>query len=258
MSKSKYLIGIDLGTTNSTMSYAKIGEDEASSLPEISLFPIPQMVRSGSQEERKTMPSSLYYPLKEELEAGSFAVDWASDREFCVGSAASERGGELPSRLVTSAKSWLCHSGIDRRSSLLPYTAGEDDPRTSPLAVTAELLRHLREVWNLRFPDAPFVDQSLLITVPASFDPSARQLTQEAALLAGYPEEVVLMEEPQAAFYAWLYHNPDEWRTHLAVGDRLLVVDIGGGTTDFTLINVEEEGGDLSLTRMAVGSHLLL
>lgn len=253
MSKEKYIIGIDLGTTNSTLAYARLEESNQ----EIKQFAIPQIVSSGIQGESFSLPSFIYFPLKEEVSAKAVGIEWDPSRELCVGIFARDRGAELPSRLISSSKSWLCNSGIDRREKILPKGAESDREKMSPLQACAELLRHLRESWDVKMPKAPFQKQQIFITVPASFDPSARQLIQEAATIAGYPE-TILLEEPQAAFYAWIHAHEQDWRQRLKVGDSVLVVDIGGGTTDFSLINVDQEDGNLVLRRRAVGSHLLL
>ena len=245
-----YIIGIDLGTTNCTMAYT-------SQKDAIQQFAIPQADSNGAAEEQAILPSFIYFPLEEELQAKAGAIPWDLERTFCVGAFARDRGKELPYRMVASAKSWLCHLGVDRREALLPLGADEEGtPKISPLDACSELLRHLKEAWDYKM-ELPFEEQQILITVPASFDPSARQLVQEAAEKAGYPE-IILLEEPQAAFYAWLHTHDKHWRKILTVGDTILVVDIGGGTTDFSLIQVNESGGDLILERLAVGSHLLL
>ena len=245
---SKYCIGIDLGTTNCTMAYCEKGKET-----DIKLFAIPQVSGTAAQKEDYCLPSFLYLPLSEELKKLT-GISWEPSRPFYVGLFARDRGREIPQRLISSAKSWLCHSGIDRREPILPIESEES--KMSPLEVSSHYLRHLREAWNEAM-DVPFEQQEVLITVPASFDPSARQLVQEAAEMAGYPE-ITLLEEPQAAFYAWLHAQQEEWRKKLKVGDTVLVVDIGGGTTDFSLIAVKEEKGDLALQRLAVGEHLLL
>jgi|688.fasta_scaffold16606_10 molecular chaperone DnaK (HSP70) len=254
MAEKKYIIGIDLGTTNCTMSYAFARSNRAEIFP----FDIPQMTAPSTEECKLALPSFLYFPLQEELDSGIASISWDKGRKHCIGAFASERGKEVPTRLIASAKSWLCHSGIDRREKILPF--GQEDEhleKMSPLEACSALLVHLKEVWDLKFKEDPFVQQQILITVPASFDPGARQLVQEASTKAGYPE-TILLEEPQAAFYSWLYDHADTWRKTLKVGDIVLVVDIGGGTTDFSLISVEDQAGDLSLRRMAVGAHLLL
>lgn len=252
-SKTQYIIGIDLGTTNCTMAYAV----DNSELPQIQQFSIPQISTGGMESTNEAFPSFIYFPLQEELKAKIAALSWDPKRKHCAGVFARDRGAELPARMIASAKSWLCHSGIDRRAPILPISADDAISKMSPLDSCAELLRHLREAWETKMPTATFNEQKLLITVPASFDPSARQLVQEAAQIAGYPE-VILLEEPQAAFYGWLHGQSDNWRNLLVVGDTILVVDIGGGTTDFSLITVAEDGGNLTLQRQAVGSHLLL
>ncbi len=256
MSQAAYIIGIDLGTTNSTIAYTPLNAIEKNK-PNIEQAPISQVIQPNRQESAFSLPSFIYYPLAEELNSKAIALDWDAERPFAIGTFARERGAEIPSRLITSAKSWLCHAGIDRREKLLPLESEDPDTKMSPLEACAEILRHIREAWDHAFSNDPFLKQKILITVPASFDPSARQLVQEAAEKAGYPE-IVLLEEPQAAFYAWLHTHSEEWRKLLKVGDSVLVVDIGGGTTDFSLIIVEEEQGNLLLKRQAVGSHLLL
>lgn len=256
MTKASYIIGIDLGTTNCTMAYTPILDDNIS-IPKIEQFPIPQVLQAGMQGVHPSLPSFIYYPLEEELSAKQAAVEWGGSREYSVGTFARDRGSELPARMIASAKSWLCHNGIDRREKLLPLDSEEVKSKISPLEACSEILRHLREAWNYIMPQDDFNRQQIFITVPASFDPSARQLVQEAADRAQYPE-IILLEEPQAAFYAWLHNHQDKWRDILKVGDSVLVVDIGGGTTDFSLIGVEEENGNLVLRRQAVGSHLLL
>lgn len=241
---SKTVIGIDLGTTNCTLASASSGE--------IAQFSIPQMVAAQTLGDSFSLPSFVYFPLPEEVQSGVVGLS------NCVtGTFARDRGGEIPARLIASAKSWLCHPGIDRRAKHLPLQPEESGTRLSPLEATAELLLHLHNAWDQAHPEALLKEQQVLITVPASFDPSARQLVQEAAILADYPE-VLLLEEPQAAFYAWLGTHAEEWRKLLKVGDTILVVDIGGGTTDFSLISVDDAGGDLALKRIAVGAHLLL
>lgn len=258
MSETKYIIGIDLGTTNCTMAFAKNTPFNSSGeQPEIVQFCIPQIVAAGLQDSRSFFPSFVYFPSSEELASKTTSIDWAPEREYTLGVYAKQRGSELAGRMISSAKSWLCHDGIDRRERILPLDGSNDAGKMSPVEAASEFLKHLMEAWDQKNPDDSFINQTVLITVPASFDPSARQLVQEAADRAGYPE-VVLLEEPQAAFYAWLYKNAESWRKRLKVDDKVLVIDIGGGTTDFTLITVENEQGDLTLKRLAVGSHLLL
>lgn len=249
---SKYIIGIDLGTTNCTLAYIKKDDDSAA----IQQFLIPQITRDGEEESLPYLPSFIYFPLEEELKSQGQGISWDKERTFAVGKYAKARGEDCPDRVISSAKSWLCHYGIDRRKKWLPMAFEKESSALSPVEAIKEILSHLKEAWNSSM-DHPFLEQEIFITVPASFDPSAKQLVEEAAKLAGFTSQI-LLEEPQAAFYSWLYRQKDTWREKLQVGDKILVVDIGGGTTDFSLIQVEEKDGSLSLERVAVGSHLLL
>ncbi len=247
-SAGHYIIGIDLGTTNCTLAYTQPDTDV------INQFFIPQLTHAGTLGEDQSLPSFLYFPLQEEIKAGH---TFATESHCSIGLFARNRGAELPMRLISSAKSWLCHQGINRREPLLPLDFEDTTAKISPMHACGEILRHIRLAWEKKMSDAPFKDQQILITVPASFDPSARQLVEEAATHAGYPK-VILLEEPQSAFYAWLHKNRDTWRKILQVGETILVVDIGGGTTDFSLISVANQEGEMVLQRVAVGSHLLL
>lgn len=251
-----YMIGIDFGTTNSTLAYIRLNEEK----PLIEQFLIPQLAAPHTLVEEPILPSFLYFPSEEELAKQAFALPWDSRKNYCIGIYARERGAEAPNRLVHSAKSWLCHQGIDRRAKLLPLTSVPEQsvPKISPLEACSAILSHLKESWDHKMgAEAPFIQQEIFVTVPASFDPGARQLVQEAAKLAGYPE-IILLEEPLAAFYAWLYTHQTEWRKQLKVGEIILIVDVGGGTTDFSTIHVKDQQGELVLERQAVGSHLLL
>lgn len=252
---SQFIVGIDLGTTNSALAYtsAHIYEHER---PEVRLFPIAQLVNPGELSELSLLPSSLYIPGAEEFVPGALALPWDASPSYIVGQLARTRGVENANRSVTSAKSWLSNGRTDPTQPLLPAAAPEGVPRISPLEASRQYLSHLRSAWDAGHPDAPLAEQNVLITVPASFDAAARELTQRAAQLAGYGA-ITVLEEPQSAFYAWIDRNPD-WREKVSAGDLILVVDIGGGTTDFTLIAVKEEGGELRLERVAVGPHLLL
>ena len=251
-----YIIGIDLGTTNCALAYTAANAPDPLHLPPVELFAVPQLVNPGEVRDEDLLPSFLYLPGPNDFPPGSLALPWPGKATHIVGQLAQKRGAENVGRLVSSAKSWLSYSGIDRTAALLPVAAPDGVSKISPLAASKAYLEHLRFSWNERKPDAVFSKQSVLITVPASFDASARELTQQAAEQAGYTN-VILLEEPQAAFYAWLERHPD-WRERVKVGDLILVVDIGGGTTDFTLIAVKEEGGELQLERIAVGEHILL
>jgi hypothetical protein len=265
----RYVVGIDLGTTNSALAYvdtqaggggAAVPADPLAA-PAIQVLKLPQLTAPGEVGEPELLPSFLYIPGPHELPAGSLALPWAKDRAWAVGELARNHGAQVGHRLVSSAKSWLCHADVDRRAAILPWGAAEGDPRISPLESSSRFLSHLREAWNhaIAGKDGTLTleKQHVVLTVPASFDAVARELTVEAARMAGLPS-ITLLEEPQAAFYSWLSTNPLEWRELVKVGDVVLVCDVGGGTTDFCLIAVAEAGGTLELTRVAVGNHLLL
>ena len=257
---SRYFVGIDLGTTNSALAYAAAAAADAEPSP-IEHLPIPQVVGLSDVAERSLLPSFLYLPASKEFPPGALDLPWKAPADRVVGTFAREHGAKVPGRLVSSAKSWLSHSGVDRRSPILPWTALEDVSKVSPVTASAAYLEHLRDAWNARLggkkSDDRLENQDVLLTVPASFDAVARELTMEAAGKAGL-KQVTLLEEPQAAFYAWLAVQGEAWRRLVKVGDIILVCDVGGGTTDFTLISVTDEGGDLVLSRLAVGEHILL
>lgn len=244
---ASYIIGIDLGTTNCSVAYATAEEGQITQLP------ICQLVKAGIQKEEYLLPSFLYFPLEEEKETHTPHL-LINDHHLIVGQLAKERSLDLPFRIIASAKSWLSCKGIKKTEPLLPLES--DDIKISPVEALKCLLEHIKISWNQKFKEAPFHLQSILITTPASFDMEARGLVEKAAALAGYPE-VILLEEPQAAFYSWL-DREENWRDELVVGQTVLVVDVGGGTTDFSLIGVNEEKGDLQLERIHVGEHLLL
>ena len=253
----KYVIGIDLGTTNSALAYSEIKSGaDGPDAPDVRLMDIPQLVNPGEVRDEPLLPSSLYVPGPSDFPAGSLAIPWDPEPEFVVGRLAQKRGVENAGRLVASAKSWLSHSGVDRTAAILPWSAPEGARKLSPVDASARYLEHLRDAWTAKMPEAPFAEQQVLVTVPASFDAVARELTLDAAHRAGF-RDVTLLEEPQAAFYAWIERHKD-WRERVNLGDLILVIDIGGGTTDFTLIAVTEQAGELTLERMAVGEHILL
>jgi Ethanolamine utilization protein EutJ (predicted chaperonin) len=253
----KYVIGIDLGTTNSALAYAEVKPDADPFAPaNVQLLAIPQLENPSEVRDEALLPSFLYLPGPADFPAGTTSLPWDPDRNYVVGRLAQKRGVENAGRLVASAKSWLSHSGVDRTSPLLPFRAPEGVEKISPVEASRRYLEHLRQAWDAKMPEAPFTEQQVLVTVPASFDAVARELTLESAKQAGY-QNITLLEEPQAAFYAWIERHPD-WRERVRLGDLILVVDIGGGTTDFTLIAVTEQAGELSLNRVAVGEHILL
>lgn len=257
MSQAAYVVGIDLGTTNSALSYSPRPEtqDHAELHPET--FPVLQLYRPASLRKQPSLASFLYLPAAAEITPASLDLPWAEGRDFAVGEYARLRGAEVPTRLIHSSKSWLSHSGVNRSAAILPPDAPEDCPKLSPVTAAVRVLEHLKAAWDAEKPEAPLASQAIFLTVPASFDAIARELTLEAAHAAGLPE-ITLLEEPMAAFYAWLAANPG-WRDQLEAGDRLLIVDVGGGTTDFSLIEVKEGAeGQLELERVAVGDHILL
>lgn len=248
----RYIIGIDLGTTNSAAAYVDMS-DAAHGVQQLL---IPQLVAEATVAERSTLPSFLYIGGEHDVAPGSLALPWDQTRTYAVGEFARAQGARVPGRLISSAKSWLCHGGVDREAAILPWAAPADVSKLSPVEASARYLLHFREVWKQHFPHAPLEAQDIILTVPASFDEVARELTVEAAHRAGLPR-VILLEEPQAAFYAWVHHH-EKTLDQLAGVNRILVVDIGGGTTDFSLIAVRHDEGRLGLQRLAVGDHLLL
>ena len=256
MSEPRYSIGIDLGTTHCALSYVDLSASDGEKTRQ-GVLPISQLTAAGAIEEVDLLPSFLYLPHESELTPGDLALPWTSERDFIVGEMARSRGAGTPIRLVSSAKSWLCHPGVDRRAAILPSDAPPEVSRVSPLESSVRYLTHLREAWDYAHPDAPFSQQEITVTIPASFDPAARELTAEAAEAAGYTR-TTLLEEPQAALYSWIQKSDGAWRKRVRVGDIILVVDVGGGTTDLSLIAVVEREGNLELHRVAVGDHILL
>ncbi|MCW5889663.1 MAG: Hsp70 family protein [bacterium] len=248
---ARYLVGIDLGTTNTACAYVDTQGGRT-----IHVFDVPQLVAAGRVEPRPTLPSFVYLAGAHDVPPGSLDLPWAADRDWCVGVFAREQGARVPGRLVASAKSWLCHGGVDRTAKILPWGAGDEVAKISPVEASARVLGHLREAWDATFP-ASLAEQAVVLTVPASFDEVARELTLEAARQAGLPD-VVLLEEPQAAFYAWLGTHEADWKARVTATPLVLVVDVGGGTTDFSLIAARQGRGELTLERAAVGDHLLL
>jgi hypothetical protein len=251
----KYSVGIDLGTTHSAVSTFDLAREKGRGA-EQQMLPIPQLIKPGAVEEPFLLPSFLYLPNENEFPADSLNLPWKSKNNFIVGEFARAHGAKVPTRLVSSAKSWLCHPGVDRRAEILPWQAPPDVQRVSPLEASTRYLQHLRSAWEYK-TNEKLKDQTVVLTVPASFDASARDLTTEAANQAGF-EGVILLEEPQAALYAWIEATGESFRKELTVGDVILVIDVGGGTTDFSLIAVTEQNGDVQLTRLAVGDHILL
>ncbi len=255
---TQYLVSIDLGTTNTVLAYAPSGASE------VELLAIEQLVAPGEVATSPLLPSMRYHPAEGELAPGELQLPWprqdpAGVERVAVGRLARVLGAQAPGRLVASAKSWLSHAGVDRMAPILPWGAGDDDvAKVSPVAASASYLAHLAAAWNRRFPEAPLARQQIVLTVPASFDEGARALTLEAARMAGLPE-LRLLEEPQAALYDWLYRHRASLAQDLAGTRLVLVADVGGGTTDFSLVKVElDEDGQPRLTRIGVGNHLIL
>ncbi len=259
---SHYSIGIDLGTTHCALSYYDLKADKRR-LREETTVSIPQLIAPGTVEPRVLLPSFLYLPSPQEFPAGSLALPWDKNCQEVVGEFARSHGSKVPTRLVSSAKSWLSHPGLDRTQAVLPWQAPAEVQQVSPVEASARYLSHLVEAWNHHFAptkakaERAIAAQDIILTVPASFDAAARDLTIQAAKTAGL-ENVTLLEEPQAALYAWLELTGEGFRKQLKVGEAILVVDVGGGTTDFSLIGVTEQEKELQLTRVAVGDHILL
>ena len=251
-----FSIGIDLGTTHCALSYVDMQASDGETVVQ-RVLDIPQLTAPASVEGRPLLPSFLYLPHESELTPADLALPWGASQDAVAGEFARQRGAATPIRLVSSAKSWLCHPGVDRRAPLLPADAPLEVERISPLAASQRYLQHLRQAWDAAHPEAPFDQQDITVTIPASFDPAARELTAEACQAAGY-QHLTLLEEPQAALYSWIAASGGAWRKQVAHGDLLLVVDVGGGTTDLSLIAVLERDGNLQLQRVAVGEHILL
>ena len=256
MSDPRYSIGVDLGTTHCALSYVDLTASDGEKTQQ-GVLNVTQLTAPGTLESPDLLPSFLYLPHAGELTPGDLTLPWTTTREYAVGELARSRGAGTPIRLVSSAKSWLCHPGVDRRAAILPNDAPPEVTRVSPLESSVRYLTHLREAWDHAHPEAPFGEQEITVTIPASFDPAARELTAEAAKAAGYAN-MTLLEEPQAALYSWIQKSGGAWRKEVKVGDIILVVDVGGGTTDLSLIAVVEREGNLELHRVAVGEHILL
>lgn len=261
MATPSYIIGIDLGTTNSVVAYTKADHPQGRQ-PTINIFKIPQLVDAGVVEERELLPSFMLVPGQHDVSEESMTLPWPDDSRLAVGEFARHRGAELPDRLISSSKSWLCHTMVDRTEAILPWKSDIDpQSKRSPVEASAAILQHICNAWNHTMATEDdtlqMEKQEILLTVPASFDAVARELTVKAAEMAGLTN-ITLLEEPQAAFYAWIESQGDQWRDQVAKGDLVLVFDVGGGTTDFSLIEITEEDRQLVLERIAVGDHLLV
>ena len=256
LAAKRFSVGIDLGTTHCVLSYADITDSENGEFFQ-QVMAIPQLTSPGVVEDSFQLPSFLYQAHEAELAEGSTSLPWTVKPDYLVGEIARNLGSKTPIRLVSSAKSWLCHAGVDCKSPILPADAPEEVERISPFQATTAYLQHIRDAWQSLHPDAPLAEQDLVITVPASFDPAARELTVESARAVGL-DQAILLEEPQAALYSWIEKSQGDWRKQAKCGDIILVIDVGGGTTDLSLIAVTENDGNLELTRVAVGDHILL
>lgn len=262
--KTDFIIGIDLGTTHTVVSYLDLKHGSLQDEPK--LFPIEQLVGPGEVAAKPLLPSFRYHPLADEIAAADCVLPWGDKKlpgeipHVIIGEWARELGSKAEGRLVNSAKSWLCHAGVDRGEPILPWAGAEDVTKVSPVLASASYLFHIRCAWDHQFPESPLQQQEIIITVPASFDEMARSLTLEAAKWAGYPR-VLLLEEPQAVCYDWFHRTGSQASELLKQSNLLLVCDVGGGTTDLSLIDIKianESTGELKLNRVGVGDHLLL
>ncbi len=252
MAKTQYIVGIDLGTTHCALSAAALQD------PAVHLRKIPQLVALGQVSGQTLLPSFMYLPARGELPATELALPWGP-QEQVVGALAHQLGAKAPNRLVASAKSWVCHGGVNRRAPILPWNAPDGQEQISPFEAQVAYLAHLRAAWEHQHPDAPLHEQDVVVTVPASFDEGSRTLTSEAAAEAGLGD-VHLLEEPQAAFYDFLGAHTDDLAAQLGTAKLILVVDVGGGTTDLTLLTVapDSQTDKPRVDRIAVGGHLML
>ncbi len=256
----RYIIGIDLGTTNSAVAYVDLQAAPQGGGHRIKIFPIPQMTGPGEASRLPVLPSFLYIPGEYDIARESLSDEWSGDDQTFAGAFARDHGAKVPARMVSSAKSWLCHANADRKAPILPWGASAEVSKVSPVQATAAYLKHIRHAWNQahRQEEAWLQEQVVIITVPASFDEVARELTLEAAAMAGMGP-VILLEEPLAAFYSWLSAHEKQWARYVKPNELVLVCDVGGGTTDFTLIYLREvDDGSPRFERIAVGDHLIL
>ncbi len=275
LEKSQYVIGIDLGTTNSAVSYAALTADNTSDevagteiektsvqqkKSRIKIFKVPQLTGPGEIGKLPVLPSFLYIPGGYDISKEAIIFPWDNENDNFSGLFARDHGAKVPARLVSSAKSWLCHDNVDRNAKILPWGSGDEVFKVSPIEATAAYLNHIKKAWNLSKGDEEELyleNQMIIITVPASFDEVARDLTVEAAAIAGL-RNVTLLEEPLAAFYSWLIVHEQSWGQYVKEDELILVCDVGGGTTDFTLITLQNIDGNLRFERIAVGDHLIL
>lgn len=261
----RFIIGIDLGTTNSAISCVDLSQASAEGAqrktkPRIKLFKVPQLTGPGEVSRLEVLPSFLYIPGKYDLDEAALKVPWKTRNRNFTGAFARDHGAKVPARLVSSAKSWLCHGNVDKHARMLPWGGGDDVYKLSPVEATSAYLTHLKSAWNAaqgQEEESYLENQLVIVTVPASFDEVARDLTVEAAKMAGL-NRIILLEEPLAAFYNWLHRYEHSWQQQVSPGELILVCDVGGGTTDFTLITLREVEGSPRFDRIAVGDHLIL
>jgi molecular chaperone DnaK (HSP70) len=252
---ARFILGIDLGTSNCAVALV---DPSAGAAAKVVDLPITQLVRPGEVSARALLPSAVYLPFDGEFSPGTLTLPWGTPSTI-VGELARWQGGRVPGRVITSAKSWLIHSGVDRQAPILPWGAGTEVARMSPVAAQASLLRHIVQAWGAAHPEAPLTEQEVVLTIPASFDEAARALTLQAARDAGFAlQRVSLLEEPTAAFYDFTSRHRDRLASVLADVRLVVVVDVGGGTTDFSLVQVAMLPEGPALKRIAVGNHLLL
>jgi molecular chaperone DnaK (HSP70) len=262
---SRYLIGIDLGTTNSAVAYVDTREGTNHfGASEIRVFEPAQLTGPGEVRTLPLLPSFLYFPTEDEISSGTVNLPWEEYPSLIVGTMAREQGALVPGRQVASAKSWLCQNAVDRTADILPREAEPPEPMVSPVEASARYLLHLRNAWNHAMaadgavdPQQLLENQDTVLTVPASFDEEARELTVDAARHAGLMN-LTLLEEPLAAFYAWVAHHQNSLGQHLQDGELVLICDIGGGTSDFSLVRAHVQGANVEFERTAIGEHLLL
>ncbi len=254
---TRYAIGIDLGTTHSAIAEVDPDLSEGEEIA-LEVLAIPQSIAPGQVDQKRLLPSFAYLAEGAQLPPNALALPWGEPSgQIGVGEIARSLGQKTPGRLVGSAKSWLTADGTDRRAATLPESADALLQKISPLEASTRYLAHLKDAWEAAHEGMSIAEQDVVITVPASFDPVARELTSEAASAAGLGH-AVLLEEPQAALYSWIQKSRGQWRDEVKPGEVILVIDLGGGTTDFSLIAVMESGGALELRRIAVGDHILL
>ncbi|ODZ75549.1 molecular chaperone DnaK [Vibrio parahaemolyticus] len=261
MASPRFLVGIDLGTTNTVVAYCEITDNLEQS--EVSLFDIDQLIGPGEVVRKPLLPSFRYHPAVGQISPSDLTLPWDNEpvagdiNNVIVGEWARELGAKVEGRQVSSAKSWLSHQAVDRNSDILPWAGAQDVDKVSPVIASASYLNHIRQAWNYRHPSNKLEDQDVVVTVPASFDETARKLTLEAAELAGL-KKIVLLEEPQAVCYDWYARHQQTAANELKDLPLILVCDVGGGTTDLSLIEAKFTHDDLALDRIGVGEHLML